>query len=170
MTAVAVDDAATMTSISKMLREPIFRCLLQSVRGCRQTAEDLVQETMLRAWRSFAAMPEEGESRRRWMFTIARNVAIDADRVGKRRPDECVGLDPTLFGTDIANPDRVAIRHGLREAVAELPLIHREVVIELYFEDRPVAEVAKRLGIPEGTVKSRAHYALRALRTTLATT
>jgi len=60
--------------------------------------------------------------------------------------------------------DHVLLAHGVADALEALTPAHREVIEEMYFLDRPVSEVAKRLGVPEGTVKSRAHYALRALR------
>ena len=53
------------------------------------------------------------------------------------------------------------------EAVTRLSPEHRAVLVECYYRGQPVAEAARRLGVPEGTVKSRTHYALRALRLAL---
>jgi RNA polymerase sigma-70 factor (ECF subfamily) len=66
---------------------------------------------------------------------------------------------------DPADPvDRMLLAAEVRAAMATLSAAHQEVIREMYFQDRPAAEVAERLGLPEGTVKSRTYYALRALK------
>src|ERR1700753_1562862 len=154
---------ADMESASSAFGSPLFHYLLRYARGRRHVAEDLLQDTMLRAWRGIATMPETHESRRRWLFTIANRVAIDADRARRVRPAEHGGFGLALIGTERSGPETVADVYAVRDALAGLSSIHREVIIDLYFYDHTTAEIAERLGIPEGTVKSRAHYALRAL-------
>jgi RNA polymerase sigma-70 factor (ECF subfamily) len=158
--------ASDMTSLSEVFSTPLFRYLLHFVRGVRQAAEDLLQETMLRAWRNFAAMPQERESQRRWLFAIAHNVAVDAERRRRARPAECA-VDLDLLAEGRSESERVDAVHDLRKAFATLPAIHRDVLVELYYRDQSLAEAAGRLGVPEGTVKSRAHYALCSLRAAL---
>ncbi|MEU8821870.1 sigma-70 family RNA polymerase sigma factor [Actinoplanes sp. NPDC048796] len=126
-------------------------------------AEDLVQETMLRAWRHLNAVPAGEQAGRRWLHTVARHVAIDASRRRQARPVEVaataepVALEDRTAAAAIANVT-------LREAVAGLSQAHRDVLLALAVENRAPREVAERLGIPIGTVRSRLHYALRALR------
>jgi RNA polymerase sigma-70 factor, ECF subfamily len=63
--------------------------------------------------------------------------------------------------------DQVLLSWVVSEALTKLSEEHRAVILECYYRGRPVAEAAERLGIPPGTVKSRTHYALRALRLAL---
>jgi RNA polymerase sigma-70 factor (ECF subfamily) len=128
-------------------------------------ADDIVQETLLRAWRSPRILEQEPESTRSWMFTVARNLVIDEARSARRRHE--IGMaelpDPGRGdGTD-------ALFEGLliEEALAGLDIEHRAVIVHAYYGGCSIAEVARRVGIPEGTVKSRLHYGLRALRLAL---
>jgi len=146
--------------------------LLHFLRGllspsAAHTAEDLVQETMLRAWRSLDAVPVEPDSQRRWLFTVARRLAIDAYRKRQSRPAE-VGLidtEPAATGSEAA--ETVIATLTLRNAINELSFAHRTVLQELYVEGHSLDDTATRLGIPVGTVKSRAHYAVQQLRSAL---
>jgi RNA polymerase sigma-70 factor (ECF subfamily) len=135
--------------------------------GASHTAEDLVQETMLRAWRSLDAVPVEPESQRRWLFTVARRLAIDAYRKRQARPVEVslVDTEPAASGGGAA--ETVIAEITLRHAVGALSNAHRSVLQELYVDGHTLDETATRLGVPVGTVKSRAHYAIRQLRDAL---
>lgn len=135
--------------------------------GSPSTAEDLVQETMLRAWRNLDQMPEGLEPQRRWLFTVARRLAIDAHRKRQTRPME-VGLAETDLTPSTHPSAETAIASlTLRDAVGELGPAHRSVLLELYVHGHSIVEVADRLGLPVGTVKSRAHYGVRHLRDAL---
>ena len=128
-------------------------------------ADDIVQETLLRAWRSPRILAQEPSSTRSWMFTVARNLVIDEARSARRRHEFGVAdvPDPGVAdGTD-------GLFEGLlvEEALAALDYEHRAVIVHAYYGGCSIAEVAKRLSIPEGTVKSRLHYGLRALRLAL---
>jgi RNA polymerase sigma-70 factor, ECF subfamily len=130
--------------------------------GSRPAAEEIVQETMLRAWRHAGEL-SPGAGTRRWLMTVARNLAIDRARARAARPAEVTGTDhvgPVL--ADHADPVAAAV--DMRDALQSLSAKHREVLIELYYHDRTVGEAAEALGIPVGTVKSRAYHALRCLR------
>jgi RNA polymerase sigma-70 factor (ECF subfamily) len=147
---------------------PVLRRLLRLTLGDLQAAQDLMQETMLRAWRNVDALAtDDVNSVRPWLFTVARRVALDAARSRAARPTETgvVELDTIAArGDDI---DRLVVTVTLRSALARLSPAHRGVVVELYGRSSSAAEAATHLGIPEGTVRSRAHYALRAMRATL---
>jgi RNA polymerase sigma-70 factor (ECF subfamily) len=135
--------------------------------GSPCAAEDLLQETMLRAWRHLDQMPAGPEPRRRWLFTVAKRIAIDAYRRRQTRPSE-VGLTEEDLGPSATTGADTAIASlTLRQAVGELSAGHRSVLLELYVNGSSVDEAAARLGIPAGTVKSRAHYAVRHLRNAL---
>jgi RNA polymerase sigma-70 factor (ECF subfamily) len=142
----------------------LLRYALHLTGGDRQRAEDLVQETILRAWRRPDAL--EGRPARPWLFTVARNLAVDAYRARQSRPPEVgqAALD-VLPGEDEA--DRSLESWAVAQALATLRPDHRRVIIETYYRGCSVAEAAVTLGIPPGTVKSRTFYALKALKLAL---
>lgn len=140
---------------------------LRLCQGDRQRAEDLVQETLLRAWRHPASMDPSQGSVRAWLFTTARNLAIDAWRRRSVRVTEVVTDQPPEPPPEVNEADRAVEAWTIAEALNRLSPPHREVLMECFYRGRSVAEAAVRLGVPPGTVKSRTHYALRALRVAL---
>jgi RNA polymerase sigma-70 factor, ECF subfamily len=103
---------------------------------------------------------------RAWLFTVARNIVIDESRTKRYRSEIAMGELPEPATTHDTN-DQLLMTWIVADAVTQLSPEHRAVLQETYFKGRPVAEAARRLGIPEGTVKSRTHYALHALRLAL---
>lgn len=142
----------------------LFGFLLGLTAGDAQRAEDLVQETLVRVWQHPEAFTSGHESMRPWLFTVARRLAIDARRARLSRPQkvDAEDLEQAPAPEDAVACSVTAI--DVRRAVGSLGPEHRAVVMQVYFRDRSVAEAAAELGIPAGTVKSRTHYALRALR------
>ncbi|WP_422772890.1 sigma-70 family RNA polymerase sigma factor [Plantactinospora sp. WMMC1484] len=136
--------------------------------GVSHTAEDLLQETMLRAWRKLDTMPTEPESQRRWLFAVARRLAIDEHRKRQSRPVE-VSLpdsDPAAgSGSEAASTAIATVT--MRGAIGRLSPAHRQVLTELFVKGHTIDQTAARLGVPAGTVKSRAHYATQSLRNAL---
>ncbi|GAA2899742.1 RNA polymerase sigma factor [Actinoplanes cyaneus] len=132
-----------------------------------QLAEDLLQETMLKAWRHRDSLPVEDERARRWLFTIARNITIDSVRSRKAKPAE-VRLADAGDAAGGEFMDYTLSLQAMRAAFEQLSPMQRTVLHELYVEGRAADEVAVRLGVPVGTVKSRAFYALRAVRKAMA--
>ena len=146
--------------------DALYTHALRLTSGDRQRAEDLVQETLLRAWRHPEALDPDRGSVRAWLFTTARNLAIDSWRRRSARVGEVVtDVPPETFSDD--ETDRTVESWLIAEALARLSAVHREVLIECYYQGRSIAEAAARLGVPAGTVKSRTHYALRSLRLVL---
>jgi len=145
---------------------PLLGYVLRLTGGDRQRAEDVVQETMLRAWRHpEAAVPSRG-SLRPWLLTVARNIVIDNSRARRSRPRE-VGeqaLASAAVSDDIEN---VLLAQDVSDALAALSAQHRDVLVQTYFLGRSVAQAAAALQVPAGTVKSRTYYALRALKLAL---
>jgi RNA polymerase sigma-70 factor (ECF subfamily) len=126
-------------------------------------AEEAVQETFLRAWRAGERFDPEIGSLRTWLFAILRNVVIDLGRSRATRPPVAQGgIEPSVEPIEQA-----LLSWQVEEALRRIGDQHRRVLLETYFRGRPQAEVAAELGVPEGTVKSRVYYGLRALRVVL---
>jgi RNA polymerase sigma-70 factor (ECF subfamily) len=135
--------------------------------GDRGRAEDIVQETLLRAWRNLDRLDEDAGPVRPWLFTVAQRLAIDAHRARRARPPEAG--DAVLASVpSLDDLERTLDRIVVADALDSLSADHRAVIVETYYRGRSVAEAAGVLGIPQGTVKSRCHYALRALKLALA--
>ncbi|MFC4947585.1 sigma-70 family RNA polymerase sigma factor [Pseudonocardia sp. GCM10023141] len=135
--------------------------------GDRAAAEDVVQETLIRAWRHPEVLTNGKGSARGWLLTVTRNLVTDRIRARAARPKE-VAEDPTAPPVQRDHADSVVASVTVLRAMDELSEDHRGVLQQLYFQGRSLVEAADALGIPAGTVKSRSYYALRALRATLA--
>lgn len=131
--------------------------------GDRAAAEDIVQETLVRAWKHAHNLIEGSGSVRGWLLTVARNIVTDRARARSVRPTEVAPVE-----------DRPPVERDHSESVVNTMVVldaldrvspeHREVLVALYYRGRSVTETANELGVPSGTVKSRSYYALRALR------
>jgi RNA polymerase sigma-70 factor (ECF subfamily) len=136
--------------------------------GDRSRAEDIVQETFIRACRHPQALDPARGSPRPWLFTVARHVAVDAHRARAARPTEVGDAPLARLPVPDDDIDRALDSWLVAEALQSLSDKHREVLLLTFYRQRSVAEAAAALGVPEGTVKSRAYYALRALKVALA--
>lgn len=135
--------------------------------GDRAAAEDVLQETLLRAWRHADNLRNDSKgSVRGWLLTVARNIVTDRARARAVRPQE-VGepIDVPAVARDHA--EQVVNEMAVLGAMDKLSAEHREVLVEMYYRGRTVAEAAQALRIPPGTVKSRSYHAMRALRAVL---
>lgn len=136
--------------------------------GDQSRAEDIVQETFTKACRHPQALDPRRGSARPWLFTVARHVAVDAHRARAARPVEVGDAPLALMAVPDDDIDRALDSWLVAEALQSLNEKHREVLLLTYYRQRSVAEAAAILDVPEGTVKSRAYYALRALKVALA--
>ena len=128
-------------------------------------AEEVVQETLVRAWRKQEQYDPSRGSERAWLFGIARNVVIDGHRAHRRRL-RVLSVVPTAPAHEEEVERAVETSH-VRDALMALSADHRAVIVATYYRGASVREAAAQLGLPEGTVKSRLHYGLRALRVEL---
>lgn len=128
--------------------------------GDRQLAEDLVQDTFVRIWRSAPRFDPERGSASTWIYAIARRAAIDVHR---RRPPAAPELPDDLVA-DSDQFEALVTRVSVRDALEALSPVHREVLELAYDAELTQASIAERIGVPVGTIKSRTYHALRALR------
>lgn len=128
-------------------------------------AEDVVQESLLRAWRDPHLTTRTEAQARAWLFTVVRNLVVDRWRSAAHR-HEVAGVEPHDAG-EADRTGEVLDRWLIAEALGGLSPAHRRVVAAAYYEGRTVPQIAAELRVPEGTVKSRLHYGLRSLRLAL---
>jgi RNA polymerase sigma-70 factor (ECF subfamily) len=133
----------------------------------RTVAEDALQETFLRAWRELPRLLADDRSPRPWLRQVLRHVVIDMARARRLRQTRVI--EEALLESDTdGGYETLLDRELLTGAMNELSPVHREVLVEVYLRDRSADHVAASLGIPVGTVRSRLHYALNAIRRQLA--
>ena len=159
-----VADEAFVRALYAEHGSALLRYALHLTGGDRQRAEDLVQETIVRAWRHPEALADRPA--RPWLFAVARNLAVDSYRARQARPPETGQAALELLPAD-DDADRTLESWAVADALASLRPDHRRVIVETYYRGCSVAEAAATLGIPAGTVKSRTFYALKALKLAL---
>jgi RNA polymerase sigma-70 factor, ECF subfamily len=160
-------DDALVAEMYRQYRVPLMSFVLRLTAGDRQHAEDVVQETMVRAWRQAGKLDLTEPSLMPWLATVARRIVIDDNRRKSVRPTE-TGDEMLEDAPSADTTDDLLRKVVMTEALRQLSAAHREVLNETILRDRTVNEAAEVLGIPVGTVKSRVYYALRALRLVLA--
>jgi RNA polymerase sigma-70 factor, ECF subfamily len=167
-TAQGHDSATWIRAIEERYGGALFVFACRSL-GDREAAEEVVQDTLVRAWRSADSYDPERGSLGTWLFAIARNLVIDQHRRRQVRPrvvatvEEGTPYEPSTT----AMLDRAMDAWQVAEALQRLSPEHRSVIVETYYRGASTRDAAVRLGIPAGTVKSRLYYGLRALRLTL---
>jgi RNA polymerase sigma-70 factor (ECF subfamily) len=161
-----VPEEDKMRALYREHASALFAYVLRLVAGDRFLAEDIVQETLLRAWKSAATLDPAARSLRPWLVTVARRIVIDGHRSRLSRPQETspAGLEQLPAQDELERSLRLMT---ISDALQDLSAAHREALVETYFRGRTVNEAAGELGLPAGTVRSRVFYALRALRNAL---
>ncbi|TIC82000.1 sigma-70 family RNA polymerase sigma factor [Nocardioides sp. GY 10127] len=145
----------------------IYRFVLRGL-GDAGAAQDVTQETFLKAWRNADRYDPTLASLRVWLFGIARNTMLDHARASRVRPWEASLVDPPSVrehAPEVEDPsERLVEGWLLEEALRRVAEHHRVAVVETHLRERPYDEVAGELGIPVGTLRSRVFYGLKALR------
>ncbi|MCW2782646.1 MAG: rpoE [Marmoricola sp.] len=139
---------------------------LHLTRGASQHAEDVAQETLLRAWKNPKVLDRSPDLVRAWLFRVAHNIVVDDWRRASTRSE--ISTEPgTIDGVTEDGTDELLQSWLVADALRSLSPDHQQALVECYYRGHTVASAARRLGIPEGTVKSRLHYGIRALRLAL---
>jgi RNA polymerase sigma-70 factor (ECF subfamily) len=168
----SVPSAATGDEMLQMLyreyRDPLLGYVTRLTND-RQRAQDIVQETLLRAWRHASDLRSDAPSLRGWLYRVARNIVIDDVRARQARPQE-VSHELAMSAPTNDRVDDILTSIEVTQALDSLKPQHRQILIEVFYRGRTVAEAATVLGIPRGTAKSRLFYAMRLLRMTFTQT
>ncbi len=145
--------ATLLTYVTRLLSDP-------------HQAEDVVQETMLRAWRNADRLTPERGSVSGWLTRVAHNIAVDKIRARKARPAEVeeTAAEPRAMDDHASSVVEALFVSGVLDRLSPA---HRETIREVYFADHTAAQAAEVLGLPVGTVKSRIYHALPRLRACL---
>jgi RNA polymerase sigma-70 factor, ECF subfamily len=152
----------------RLYSRPLLRYLAKLTLGDQRLAEDICQETFIRAWSHLKRDPGmDLESYRPWLYTVARRLVVDMVRARRARPVEVLVEDLAHLVSTRDSAGGVVMAGAIRDALLRLEPAQRQLLLDLYYHGRSPGEVAKELDIPVGTVKSRSYYARLALRTYL---
>lgn len=158
------DADALLRALHASYARPLHHFVVR-LTGDHELAQDVVQEAMVRAWRHPEVLARDDDATRAWLYTVARNLVIDDRRSARYARERVTDRTPEWAGPD--GTQAVLDAWLVSDALAQLTAEHRAVVVGAYYGGRSVAELAREQQIPEGTVKSRMHYGLRALRLAL---
>ncbi len=159
------DQAALLRAIHDAHAKALMRYVLRLTQGDMPFAEDVVQETLLRLWRNPDVLQQGSEGVRAWLYTVARNQVIDDRRSARYARELRTDMVP-----ERPPPDEIGPAFDmwiLSDALRSLPPGHRVALVRACYLGQPVDDIAAHEQIPEGTVKSRLHYAMRSLRIAL---
>jgi RNA polymerase sigma-70 factor (ECF subfamily) len=159
------DHAALLRVIHDTHGKPLLRYVLRLTRGDMPFAEDVVQESLLRLWRRPELMERPSDGVRAWLFTVAKNQVIDDRRSARYSRELRTAEFPEQASPDAIGP--ACDKWIVSDALMSLSRDHRVAVVRAYYLGQTAAEIAECEQVPEGTIKSRLHYALRTLRNTL---
>lgn len=159
------DSTAWRELVSRYERRLLY--FIRRIVGNERDAWDLLQQTWLAALNALAGL-DDPKLLRTWLYRIARNLAISHLRKHQRDamsvdPDDLKEL-PQLSEEEPEYPWPEEAPQRLHGAIEQLSVRHREVITLYFLEDATVDQIAQVIGVPPGTIKSRLHYAKRALR------
>lgn len=164
--AITAAQPATIDELIRTHGPGLLNYATRLLNGDRAAAEDVLQETWVRAWRHLSTFAEHKGSVRGWLTRVAHNIAMDQHRSRRARPTE--------VGWSDLDTARIAAPHNIAREVEDRLLVeqllqrlsdqHRRTIIEVYFADHTANEAASALGVPVGTIKSRVFHALRTMR------
>lgn len=135
--------------------------------GDRVEAEDCVQETFIRAWRSRERYSSSRGSVRTWLFAIARNLVIDALRSRARRPEPSDAGKIEWASEPVTEDLLIVERLALYESLATLTFEHRQVIAAVQLLGGSYQDLSEQTGVPVATLRTRMYYGLRSMRTAL---
>lgn len=164
MSAIASGDSTALADLYDHFERPLYALGIRAL-GDRQRAEELVQDTILKVWRNASGFDAGKGELAAWIFTIARRSAVDIIRRDRRVP---VPVDASLHDAAEDDDSESAWRAWeIALTLSRLPEKQRQVVELGVIQGYTHVEIAERLGVPLGTIKTRIYAGLRALRARL---
>lgn len=158
------DQEELLLALDRSHRQPLMS-YVQRMTNDHGLTQDIVQETLVKAWKNPSILERGEDATRAWLFTVARNLVIDDRRSARFRREASTEIVPEISTPDQTNA--VLDSWVISDVLATLSETHRRVVISAYYLGKSVAEIANEEGVAVGTVKSRLHYALASLRLAL---
>ncbi len=160
----AGDVGAPVTELYGRYGKRLYRFGVQAL-GNNGLAEEMVQETFVRLWRTAGRYDPKRANVGTYLFVIARSVALDL----RKRPSsrELLPVEEAYTPPVFDNVDQILDTLVMRDALDTLSVAHRQVIRLAHDQDLTQSQIAERLGLPLGTVKTRMFHAMRALRTAL---
>ncbi len=158
---VAEGDDRALSELYDRYSRPVYATGIR-VLGDPSLAEELVQDAFTSVWRRAKSFESERASFSTWLYRIARNRAVDLDRRRRVRP-QSVGEDPLRTVAGGPEPEAGVDGWDLARALSRIPDEYREVLTLAYFEGLSQREIARRTGVPLGTIKSRTTAAMKRL-------
>ncbi len=159
-------DSATVEELQAAYGGALFVYAMRRL-GDREAAEEVVQDTLVRAWRAGDRYDPSRGSLGTWLFAIARNLVTDRYRRHAVRPHEVRTVEEDDEPLTDGDVERAIETWQIADGLAGLSSEHREAIVLVHYRGHTVVEAAELLGVPVGTVKSRVFYGLRALRLAL---
>jgi RNA polymerase sigma-70 factor (ECF subfamily) len=163
MGSAQLGDEELMRALYAEHATPLLAFVQRLLNGDRAAAEDIVQETLLRAWRHAGEL--DVARVRPWLFATARHLAVDAHRARAARALEAPAAEVDATATD--GVDAALNAAIVLDALRSLTPPHRAILIDYFYRGRTAAEIAVERGLPAGTARSRVYYAMRAMRLAL---
>jgi RNA polymerase sigma-70 factor (ECF subfamily) len=162
--ALKCQEPGAAEDLVKLYGDRLFRSAFMLC-GNETDAQDVVQDTLLEAIRSVHRF-QQRSSVYTWLYSILLNISRHHHRKQKRIVlDNNAGTEEmTSTGENVSSLDAGTAASALQEVLAALSDAHREVIVLRYYEDMKIHEIARRLGLSKGTVKSRLHYATGEIR------
>ncbi|HLF00306.1 MAG TPA: sigma-70 family RNA polymerase sigma factor [Gaiellaceae bacterium] len=164
---VARGDEPALAELYDRVGRTAYGLALRVLRDERH-AEDAVQEAFLAVWRTAASFRAERAKASTWILTLVHRRAVDLVRREERRRAEPLADDPAVHESEASGPEEAAWlrfeRERVQSALKLLPDVQREAIELAYYGGFSQSELADRLGVPLGTVKSRMFAGLARLR------
>jgi RNA polymerase sigma-70 factor (ECF subfamily) len=161
------EEEAALANLQQVHAPVLLAFLTRIAQGDAHLAEEIAQETLLRAWCDPQARNAEGRWSRAWLFTMAKRIVIDQRRAIDARPAE-PPADLVEAHPVADDPlERLLDAWEVQAALGSLPERMRSTLVEIFFRERSVTESADVLDVSTGTVRSRTVYGLRELREAL---
>ncbi|APB33325.1 RNA polymerase, sigma-24 subunit, ECF subfamily [Gloeomargarita lithophora Alchichica-D10] len=165
---IAIQDQSALNALYDRYSQVIYSLIYRIV-GVKEEAEEIILDVFLQVWRTAHCYNPHQAQVNSWLFMIARSRALDRLRRQSRQQRTTLMLQQTQMPLDLSSPPEAYIlgeetHQNLQNALAQLPPEQRQAVELAYYYGLSHTQIAVRLGVPPGTIKSRIRMALQKMR------